>query len=546
MKETNSSKYLNEDVKATWREWTGLAILTLVVFMLSTDMTVLYLAMPSITADLVPSASQMLWIIHIGELLAVGFALTMGRLGDKIGRRRILMFGVTIYGLASLLAAFSTESWMLIILRALLGVATASMMPSTMSLLRNMFPDPKQFSVAIAVNLSAFSAGMALGPPMGGLLLDYFWWGAVFLINVPVAVALLVTSPLLPEYRNKVSERLDFVSVLLSSVALVAMVFGLQEMINGGFNMFYGGSVVIGIVMGILFVKRQKNEKDPLLDLSMFRISAFNYSLLIVAIILLVTGGSDMLFAQHLQAVIGLSATEAGLLLIIPAILSMVGTLVAPVLSRWMRPAYAMILGLLVAAVGALLIILTVHEAGALTLIVGVSLLAFGGGPTMTLASEQIISSVPQERAGSASAMSDVSTGLGNALSIALIGSLGMIIYRGVLTRSMPGEAPSEITDTAMESVGAAVAAAEGSPQILEAVKSSFTVAIQAVYGVALIGLFILIIFIVLKFRDVRQGGKVSDEVNEEQDKVQEEELSFAPQNSVLSSKSSKGIDQRN
>lgn len=170
--------------KATWREWLGLVALSLALFMLSTDLTVLFLAMPSIAADLAPSATQMLWIIHIGELLAVGFGLTMGRLGDKIGRRRILVIGVSVYGLASIIAAFSTTAWMLIATRALLGLAAATVVPSTMSLLRVMFSNPKQFSLSVAINLSAFSAGAALGPTMGGLLLDHLWWGAVFLMLV--------------------------------------------------------------------------------------------------------------------------------------------------------------------------------------------------------------------------------------------------------------------------------------------------------------------------------------------------------------------------
>ncbi|MEK4302739.1 MULTISPECIES: MFS transporter [Oceanobacillus] len=499
--QNGSNAHIDEAQRATWREWIGLGALTLAVFMLSTDMTVLFLATPSIAADLEPSSTQMLWIIHVGELLAVGFALTMGRLGDNIGRRRLLVIGVTVYGAASFIATISTEPWMLIATRALLGVAAATVMPSTMSLLRNMFFNPKQFSVAIAINLSAFSAGMALGPPMGGLLLDYFGWGAVFLINVPIAIVLLVISPLLPEYRNKDSKRLDFISVLLSSFALITLIFGLQEMANAGFNMLYAGSVVIGIGVGVLFIRRQLKAEDPLLDLSMFRIRKFNFSLIALMIILLVTTGADMLFAQHLQAVVGLTPTEAGLLLIIPALLSMAGTLISPVLTRWIRPAYAMVAGLLTASAGALFIMLTVHDAGALLLIIGASLLAFGVGPAMTITGEQLISSVPQERAGSASAMSDVSSGFGSVVSIAFIGSLGMLVYRWVLMNSIPAGVPAEIADSAMENVGSAVAVSERFPEMLQAIQSSFTIALQTVYGITAIGLIVLMVTIVWKFR---------------------------------------------
>ncbi|WP_152658200.1 MFS transporter [Oceanobacillus sp. CFH 90083] len=501
----NIDKNTEEAPKATWREWMGLGALSLAAFMLSSDMTILFLAMPSIAADLAPSATQMLWIIHIGELLAVGFVLTMGRLGDKVGRRRLLLIGVTVYGLGSLIAAFSTAAWMLIVVRAFLGIAAATVVPSTMSLLRNMFFNSKQFSVAIAINLSALSAGMALGPPIGGLLLDHFWWGAVFLINVPIAIGLLATSPLLSEYRNKDGKRLDMISVLLSSLGLVTLIFGLQEIANTGFNMLYGGSVVIGIAAGILFVRRQMNSEAPLLDMRMFRVTTFKVSLITLMLILLATGGGEMFFAQYLQAVAGLSPSEAGLLLITPALLSMAGTLISPVLTRWMRPAYAMVLSLLIAVSGALLITLTAHDAGILILIIGASLLAFGRGPTMTIASEQIIYSVPQERAGSASAMTDVSSGLSYALSIAFIGSFGMIVYRGALASSLPYGVSSEVEYKAMESVGAAVAAAEEFLEMLQAVQSSFTVAFQSIYGVATIGLLILVMIIVWKLRHVKK-----------------------------------------
>lgn len=497
------SHNIETESKATWKEWFGLGVLTLAVFMLATDVSILYLAMPTIAADLEPTATQMLWIIHVGELLAVGFALTMGRMGDNIGRRRLLLIGISVYGFASLLAAFSTTAWMLILVRALLGIATATIMPSTMSLFRNMFKDPKEFSLAIAINLSAFGAGMSLGPPLGGFLLDIFWWGAIFLINVPVAVLLLLSSPVLPEYRNPGTEYLDIKSVLLSSIALVAMVFGLQELANSGFNMVYVLSILIGIMLAFLFVKLQKESENPLLDLNLFKIPRLTTSLIIVAAALFVTVGSEMLFAQYLQAILGLSPIVAGLFLVAPAAAGTLGTLASPILTRWMRPAFAMILGLFTGVIGAIIVVTNIHEASVITLISGLSLMGFGGGPAMTLTSEYIVSSVPQEKAGSASAISDVGTGLGSALSIAFIGSIGMLIYRVFFTNSVPESVPQEVVETARESVGAAVIAAENSPGISEAVETSFSIAIQSVYGIGGAGFLLLIGFIFWKFRDV-------------------------------------------
>lgn len=508
------SHNIESSTKATWKEWFGLAVLTLAVFMLATDMSILYLAMPTIAADLEPTATQMLWIIHVGELLAVGFALTMGRMGDNIGRRRLLVIGVSVYGLASLLAAFSTSALMLILVRALLGIATATIMPSTMSLFRNMFKDPKQFSLAIAINLSAFGAGMSLGPPIGGLLLDTFWWGSIFLINVPVAALLVISSPVLPEYRNLGTKYMDLVSVLLSSTALIALVFGLQELANNGFNAMYISAVVIGAALGYMFIRRQKKSENPLLDLRLFKISRLTISLFIVSFVLFVTVGADMLFAQFLQAIKGLSPIEAGLYLIAPAISGTLGTLAAPILIRWMRPAFAMIFGLLIAIIGAVIVVTNIHDAPVVTLVVGLSLLGFGGGPAMTLTSEQIVGSVPQEKAGSASAISDVGTGLGSALSIALIGSIGMLIYRIIFTNTVPENASSEVVESAQESVGAAVTVAENSPGILEAVETSFSIAIQSVYGIAAFGFLLLIGFIYWKFRhvDVQKKEDIKDD----------------------------------
>ncbi|MFF2890032.1 MFS transporter [Paenibacillus sp. NPDC057967] len=501
---TNENSQVVKDMpKATWREWLGLVPLTLALFMLATDMTILFLAMPSIAADLAPSATQMLWIIHIGELLAVGFFLTMGRLGDRIGRKRLLIIGVTVYGLASVVAAFSTESWMLIASRALLGVASATVMPSTMSLLRNMFFDQKQFSVAIAIIMSSYSAGMALGPPIGGILLDHFWWGAVFLVNVPAVLVLLVTAPLLPEYSDKNSPRMDLVSVLLSSLALITFIYALQEMASHGLNILYFGLIAFSIAVGFLFINRQTRTKEPLLDLSMFKTRVLTYSLIARVFLSLLIVGESMLFAQHLQ-VIGLSPTEAGLLLIIPAIFSIAGTLVSPLLTRWMRPTYAMVSNLLIAGLGTLLLALTVHTADIVLLMIGASLMGIGVGPTITIASDQIISSVPQERAGTASALSDVSSGLGSVLSIAIIGSVGMLIYRWNLTDVMPTGMQPEIASSAMESVGTALAVSDGLPEMLQAVRFSSTVALQSVYGLVTVGFAALIIFVLWKLRNIR------------------------------------------
>lgn len=384
---------------ATWREWLGLIALMLPVFMIATDMTVLFLAMPSIAADLGPSGTQLLWILHIGEFLAAGCVITMGRLTDRIGRRRLLMIGVAGYGAASVLAALSTSPEMLIAARALLGVSAATVMPSGMALLRNMFHDARQFSLAFAVYLSAFSGGMALGPPLGGVLLEYFWWGAVFLANVPAAVLLLMAAPfLLPVYRDPSAQRLDVASVVLSISALMALIFGLQEIADEGLRPLYVGAVLLGLSLGAVFVRRQKRLSDSLLDLRLFADPAVSVSMVSVLFILLAFGGTDMLFAQHLQVVLGLSPAQAGAVLMVPAVASIAGTMLAPVAVRFMRPAYAISSGLGVAVLGALGMVLFLPGDRVFLLMTALVLIGLGASPAMTLSGQLVVTSAPVER----------------------------------------------------------------------------------------------------------------------------------------------------
>src|ERR687891_1608279 len=241
------------------REWIGLAVIALPSLLYSMDLTVLYLALPSLTRDLQPSASQLLWITDIYGFLIAGLLVTMGTLGDRIGRRRVLLIGAAAFGAASVVAAFSTSAEMLIAARAVLGVAGATLAPSTLSLIRNMFLDPRQRTLAIGVWAASFSAGAGIGPLLGGVLLEYFWWGSVFLLAVPVMVLLLVLGPvLLPEFRDPDAGRLDLLSAALSLVAVLAVVYGLKQIAQDGLGWLPAVSIVAGLAVGVAFVRRQK------------------------------------------------------------------------------------------------------------------------------------------------------------------------------------------------------------------------------------------------------------------------------------------------
>jgi DHA2 family multidrug resistance protein-like MFS transporter len=503
--------------RATWREWTGLAVLTLPVLMTATDMTVLFLALPSIAAALEPSSTQVLWTLHLGEFLAVGMVLTMGRLGARMGRRRLLSAAVAVYGLASLAAAFAPDPAILIATRGVMGVAAAALMPSIVSLLRVMFADSRQFSVAVAVVMSAFSAGMAVGPPLGGVLLEYFWWGSVFLVNVPVAALLLVSLPLLPRIPGRRGEdRLDLTSVALSVTAIIAVIFGLQEIADrqaaaAGAPLWpYAVAVVAGLALGAVFVRRQLRLSEPLLDLRLFAAPAFSVSLAAMLLMLLGAGGVDMLLAQYLQSVLGLSPGRAGLLMIVPAVAAIVGGMLPPVLHRWTRPSVIMGGGLLSASAAAAAMVWAVGQRDTVAIVLGATLLAFSLGPLFTLGYNLIVVAAPLRGTGSATAMGDVAGGFGNALSLAFLGSLAAVVYRwGLDGGELSARVPDAAREAAGESVGGAYAVAGDLPgpagaELLEAADAAYTAAVQTGYGFAAVLLFPVGLAVLWLLRGIR------------------------------------------
>ena len=259
--------------RAGRREWIGLGVIAIACMLYVMDLTVLHLAIPAISADLQPSSTQLLWIIDIYGFVVAGSLITMGTLGDRIGRRRLLMIGAAAFGAASVLAALSTSAEMLIGTRALLGIAGATIAPSTLSLIRNMFLDPDQRTRAIAVWITSFSVGAAVGPLLGGLVLEFFWWGAAFLINVPVMLLLLILGPrLLPEFKDPTAGRLDIASAALSLVAILTVIFGLKQFAQEGIGWLAVASLALGLAIGVAFVRRQRRLDDPLIDLGLFRV----------------------------------------------------------------------------------------------------------------------------------------------------------------------------------------------------------------------------------------------------------------------------------
>jgi MFS transporter, DHA2 family, multidrug resistance protein len=509
------------ETKAGRREWTGLAVLALPTLLLSLDMSVLHLAVPQLAADLRPSGTELLWIIDIYGFMVAGFLVTMGTLGDRIGRRKLLMIGSAAFGLASVAAAFATSPAMLIGARALLGVAGATLMPSTLALISNMFLNPRERSTAIAVWMSCFMGGMVLGPVVGGLILDFAWWGAVFLMGVPVMVLLLVAAPvLLPEYRDEHAGRLDLPSVALSLGAILPVVFALKELAKNGPEARNLLALAVGLGVGVIFARRQRRLDQPMLDLSLFRNRTFSAALCIMVVGAVTMGGVFLLVSQYLQLVQGLSPAQAGITMVPQAIAVVVGSLIAPRLARRVRPEFVLGFGMLVAAVGILLFTQIDGAGGGVLVVLGMSVASFGMGPQGVLCTEMVVGSVPPKKAGAASAISETCAEFGIAMGIAVFGSIATAVYRADLT--LPSGLPADAATEAASGMAGAANVATGlddqlAANLLAPAREAFT---NGLHTVSAIGAAVVVAFAVIgmtMLRNRRPAGETVAEATAEE-----------------------------
>lgn len=473
--------------KAGRREWIGLAVLALPCLLYSMDLTVLNLAIPHLTADLKPTGAELLWIVDIYGFLVAGSLITMGTLGDRIGRRKLLMIGAVAFGAASVLAAFSTTPEMLIAARAILGVAAATLAPSTLSLLRNMFHDPRQRTFAIGIWITSFSAGGAIGPLVGGVMLQYFWWGSVFLVALPIMALLLVLGPvLLPEFRDENAGRLDLASAALSLGAVLAVIFGLKEIATVGGSMLAFGSIVVGLAVGAVFVQRQKRLADPLIDLSLFSLPAFSASLAINVAAFFAAFASFLMVAQYLQLVLGMTPLAAGLWSLPGAVAFIVGAQVTPRFAHRVRPARLMAGGLLVAAFGFLVLAQAGGAWPLAAIVAGTTITAIGLVPVFTLTTDLVVGVAPVERAGSAAAISETSSEFGGALGIAVLGAIAAAVYRLTVAQTLPEGLPQAAIDAARDTIGGAIgSAATLDPALAEAVTAAARAAYSSAFSLA-------------------------------------------------------------
>lgn len=493
--------------KATRREWLGLIAIALPCMIYSMDLTVLNLAVPTLTRELKPSASQLLWIIDIYGFMVAGFLMTMGTLGDRIGRRRLLMIGAAFFGVASTVAAFSNSAEMLIAMRAVLGIAGATLAPSTLSLITVMFTDGKERTFAISMWIASFSAGAIIGPVAGGFLIEYFWWGSVFLIAVPPMLLLLAIGPvLLPEYRAPSAGRLDIPSALLSLAAVLGLVYGIKHWAADGFDWLAAAAILVGLAFVLIFVRRQKRLPDPMVDLAMFRIPAFRAALAINLAGILFMFGSFIFLAQYFQLVAGLTPLQAGLWSLPSAVAFTLASFVTPALVGRYKPATLMAGGMALSALGFAWLVL----APSLVQIVAASVVfSIGFTPVITLTTGIVVGSAPPERTGAASAMSETSAELGGALGIAVLGSLGAALYRSRMADvAVPG-ITTEALAPARSTLGGALTLAAGlSPDqaapMLARASEAFMVGFRAAAVLSIIGMLFCIVVTLTTLRDAR------------------------------------------
>ncbi|QBJ94828.1 MFS transporter [Rhodococcus sp. ABRD24] len=419
------------DVRAGRKDWLGLVVLAFAVLLISVDATVLDLALPFISEDLAPSSTQLLWIIDIYSFVLAGLLVTMGTLGDRIGRRRLLLIGAAGFGLASLIAAWSASPEMLIVARVLQGVSGATLMPATLGLIRTMFVNPNQRITAIGVWGAMAGGGAAAGPLIGGWLLEHYWWGSVFLINIPVMIALIALGPLvIPESKNPEPGRFDIVSAGLSMLAMVLMVYAVKETVVHGPSWLLTGVGLVGAFAGWAFIRRQRSLTDPMIDLSLFARPAFSTAVLTNLLSIFALAGVLFFGSQYLQLVLGYRPLEAGLLMLPGTLVSAVASLAAAWLVRWWEPSRVLSVGLVIAAIGAATLIALRVDSGPQAFVVGFILAGAGIGVALTLTSDLVVSAVEPERAGAASAVSETAYELGVALGVAVLGSVVLAIFR--------------------------------------------------------------------------------------------------------------------
>jgi DHA2 family multidrug resistance protein-like MFS transporter len=513
------------------KEWIALVALMLPPLLIGMDITVLYFAIPPIAEVLQPSSAQQLWIIDIYGFVLASTVITMGNIGDLVGRRRLLIIGAVVFGAASVMAAYSTSPAMLITARAIQGLAAATQMPSALALVRTLFHNPKQRRSAIATWSIGTAAGLSLGPVISGVLLQNFWWGSIFLINAPVVIVLMIAIRLLaPEARRSRAEigRFDVLSSVLSVATMVALIWGVKELIINGFAPYPAISVVLGLIIGATFVYRQRHLQNPMIDPAMFRHRGFAPALVLSGVAFLCVIGFGLFSMQYLLVVLGLQPLHAALwsLTTLP-LTGMAAPLAAQIVNK-VRPAYVFAGAFLMIAAGYVVMTqLTTGHDLAMALI-GVSLISAGSSSVLALMTDFVVAVGPADRAGSVAALQKTCQEFGGALGVAIFGSVGAALYRSHFDQNVLSTVPANLRDAVQQTLGGALAIADklpqqiGAPVLASALKSfveSLNLTAYAGIGIGVLAA----LFTVAKLRHVSYADQQFDQDDEDEPALQHE-----------------------
>ncbi len=467
------------------RRWLVLTVLCMSLLIIVIDNTIVNVALPSLVRQLGASVSQLQWVVDAYTLVFAGLLLLAGTLGDRFGRRRALTLGLAVFGAASATAAFTTGVGQLVGARAIMGGAAAFIMPATLSILTNVFTDARERAMAIGIWSGVVGLGVVLGPLVGGTLLDHFWWGSVFIVNVPVAlVAILACRRLVPESRNPDGQHLDWTGAALSVVGLLSLVTAIIEAPNQGWtSMPVVGLFAFSVATLVCFGVWESRAEHPMLDVRLFRDPRFSAASATIMLVFFALFGFVFLSTQYLQFVLGYSPFAAGLRTLPFAAAMIVAAPFSPKLVERLGTKRVVVAGMVIVTTGLVMASTVTQGTGYARLGLSMLLLGVGLGLTSAPATESVMGSLPRDRAGVGSAVNDTAREVGGALGVAIIGSVMSSIYRSHLATALPHDLPAPIASAAHDSLGAALqASSQIGPlggQLAAAARDAFVVAMS-------------------------------------------------------------------